>query len=423
MQVLLLSTFDTTGGAGRAAYRLHKGLRNTGILSQMLVQTKLSDDKTVIAPQTGVEKSIAKLGHALDTIPSQFYRQREKTEFSTQWVPDLLVSRVAKLNPDLINLHWINDSYLRIETIAKFHQPIVWTLHDMWPFTGGCHYDNHCNQYVNSCGACPQLRSTQNMDLSRWIWQRKFSVWQKIHLTLVTPSSWLAQCASSSALFKNQRIEVIPNGLDIGRYKPMNRQIVRELLNLPQDKHLLLFGAINATSARRKGFHLLQPALQSLCKAGWQDNAELIVVGASQADNQTDDLGFKTHYLGKLGDDISLAQVYAAADVFVAPSIQDNLPNTVMEAIACGTPCVAFKIGGMPEMIEHQQNGYLAQPFEVEDLAKGITWVLEDRERHQKLCGHARQKAEQEFTGELQAQRYASLFNEVLTVAGLKRNI
>jgi glycosyltransferase involved in cell wall biosynthesis len=423
MQVLLLSTFDTTGGAGRAAYRLHKGLQNSGIVSQMLVQTKLSDDKTVIAPQTSMEKSIAKLGHALDTIPSQFYRQREKTEFSTQWVPDLLVSRTAKLNPDLINLHWINNSYLRIETIARFHQPMVWTLHDMWPFTGGCHYDNDCNRYINSCGACPQLYSNNNVDLSRWIWQRKLSAWQKLHLTLVTPSSWLAQCASSSALLKHQRIEVIPNGLDIGRYKPINRQIVRELLNLPQDKQLVLFGAMNATSARRKGFHLLQPALQSLCQSGWQDNVELIVVGASQADNQTDELGFKTHYLGKLGDDISLAQVYAAADVFVAPSIQDNLPNTVMEAIACGTPCVAFKIGGMPEMIEHQQNGYLAQPFEVEDLAKGIAWVLEDRERHQKLCKHARQKAEQEFTSELQAQRYVSLFNEIVTVAELKRDI
>ncbi|MGB5711165.1 MAG: glycosyltransferase, partial [Waterburya sp.] len=155
--------------------------------------------------------------------------------------------------------------------------------------------------------------------------------------------------------------------------------------------------------------------LQRLCQLGWQNKIELIVVGASQPDNQVD-LGFKTHYLGKLSDDISLAQVYAAADIFVAPSLQDNLPNTVVEAIACGTPCAAFKIGGMPEIIEHQQNGYLAQPFEEEDLARGIAWVLENKERHQKLSDRARAKAEQEFTQEIQARRYESLYNEIQLV-------
>jgi len=170
---------------------------------------------------------------------------------------------------------------------------------------------------------------------------------------------------------------------------------------------------MNATSDRRKGFHLLQPALQSLSKFGWHDRTELVVFGSSQPSNQAD-LGFKSHYFGKLGDDISLALVYAAADVFVAPSIQDNLPNTVMEAIACGTPCVGFNIGGMPDMIEHQQNGYLAKPYEIEDLAQGIAWVRENPERHQKLSRRAREKTEQEFTLELQARRYLSLFTEIL---------
>jgi glycosyltransferase involved in cell wall biosynthesis len=206
---------------------------------------------------------------------------------------------------------------------------------------------------------------------------------------------------------------VIPNGLDTERYKPVNRNTARELLNLPQDRQLVLFGAINATSAHRKGFHLLQPALQSLCKSSWHDKIELVVFGSSQPVAHTD-FGFETHYLGKLSDDISMALVYAAADVFLAPSIQDNLPNTVMEALACGTPCVAFKIGGMPEMIEHHKNGYLAQPFEVEDLAQGIAWVLENEERHHKLGDRAREKVKQEFTLEIPARRYASLFKEIL---------
>ena len=413
MKILHISTKDFGGGAARAANRLHQSLKETNINSQMLVQTKASDDRTIIAPQTLVEKGLAKFGGIVDNIPPKFYLRHGQISFSTQWLPDAIYPKIAKLNPSLINLHWIKDSHLRIETLARLKLPIVWTLHDMWAFTGGCHYDRECGRYVESCGACPQLKSDRNWDLSRWIWQRKSKAWKNINLTIVTPSKWLAQCASSSSLFRNLRIETIPNGLDLQRYKPVNRQIVRSLLNLPQNKQLILFGAVKATSDRRKGFHLLEPALQSLCQSGWQDKIELVVVGASQSDNQAG-LGFKTHYLGKLNDDISLAQVYAAADVFVAPSIQDNLPNTVIEAIACGTPSVAFKIGGMPEIIEHQQNGYLAQPYDIEDLARGIVWLLEDKEKHQKLGDRARAKAEQKFTLELQARRYTSLYNEIM---------
>ncbi len=415
MKILHISTKDLEGGAARAAYRLNQGLQQINLDSQMLVQIKVSEDSTVVAPQTLTEKSLAMVGGILDTIPPRFYRRDTQISFSTQWLPDVISAQITRLKPDLINLHWIRNSHLRIETLAKLGRPLIWTLHDMWPFTGGCHYDQNCGRYVESCGACPLLKSNKNFDLSRWIWQRKSQAWKNVDLTIVTPSEWLAKCASSSSLFKNLRIEVIPNGLDLQRYKPINRQIVRSLLNLPQNKHLVLFGAIKATSDRRKGFHLLNPALQRLCQSGWQNQIELIVIGASESDDQVD-LGFKTHYLGKLSDDISLAQVYAAADIFVAPSLQDNLPNTVVEAIACGTPCAAFKIGGMPEIIEHQQNGYLAQPFEEEDLARGIAWVLENKERHQKLGDRARAKAEQEFTQEIQARRYESLYNEIQLV-------
>ena len=362
MKILHISTRDIEGGAARAANRLHQGLREINVDSQMLVQTKVSDDPTVIAPQTITEKSLAKLGGIVDTIPPKFYLRHTQISFSTQWLPDAIYPRIVRLNPDLINLHWIQDSHLRIETLAKLNRPIVWTLHDMWPFTGGCHYDRKCGRYVGSCGACPQLKSNHNYDLSHWTWQRKRRAWKNASLTIVTPSKWLAQCSRSSSLFKNVPIEVIPNGLDLQRYKPVERKIVRQLLNLPQDKQLILFGAIKATSDSRKGFHLLQKTLEILGTKGWQNKIELIVFGASQPDGQTN-LKFKTHYLGKLSDDISLAQVYAAADIFVAPSLQDNLPNTVIEAIACGTPCAAFNIGGMPEIIEHCSNGYLARPF------------------------------------------------------------
>ena len=414
MKTLLLSSSDIEGGAARATYRLHQGLRAVGVDSQMLVQTKHSDDGTVHGPSSKPVKGIAKLKPTLDSLPLQFWRNRNCTNYSIQWLPSTISPKAAKLNPDIINLHWVCEGYLQIEAIAKLGKPLVWTLHDMWPFTGGCHYSQGCDRYTNSCGACPQLHSSKNWDLSRWIWQRKSKAWRALDLTIVTPSSWLAQCARNSSLFQDSRIEVIPNGLDTKKYKPINRSIAREHLSLPQDKQLILFGAMQATSDPRKGFQFLQPTLKKLSESKWQDKIELVVFGSSQPSSQPD-LGFKCHYLGKLNDDISLALVYAVADVFVAPSTQDNLPNTVVEALACGIPCVAFKVSGMTDMIEHQQNGYLAQPFEIEDLAQGIAWVLEDGERHQKLCDRAREKVEHEFTHDLQARRYLSLFKELVS--------
>lgn len=411
---LILSNTDS-GGAGRAAYRLHQGLQEIGVDSQMLVQSSDTDDVRVLPPQKPLGKMLAKLRIAerLDNLPLKLY-PKQAGNWSPQWVPDAIAPLVRRINPDIINLHWICHGFVQIETLAKLKKPLVWTMHDMWPFTGGCNYDQECDRYRNSCGQCPQLNSSKDWDLSRWVWQRKAKAWKNINLTIVTPSSWLAKCASSSSLFGGRPIEVIPNGLDTRLYKPIERGIGRSRLNLPHDKQLILFGAMNATSDRRKGFHLLQPALQKLSELGWKDKIDIAIFGASRPREEAS-LGFKTHYLGRLNDDVSLALVYAAADVFVAPSVQDNLPNTVMEAIGCGTPCVAFNIGGMPDMIEHQQNGYLAQPYESADLAKGIAWVLENRERHQKLGDRAREKAEQEFTLEIQAERYLSLFREIVS--------
>jgi glycosyltransferase involved in cell wall biosynthesis len=382
----------------------------------MLVQQRLSDDPTVITPTSKMAKGYNGLKVLLDGVPLKLYQRQLDSVFSCQWLPDFLPARIARLQPDVINLHWVGAGYVQIETLARLRQPLVWTLHDMWAFTGGCHYSQDCDRYTAACGDCPQLQSSRQNDVSRWIWRRKATSWQFIDLTLVAPSRWLADCARSSSLFRNCRIEVIPNGIDTQVYKPVDRALARHLLNLPQDRQLILFTGIRATSDRRKGFHLLQSALQHLSQTDWCDRVEAIVVGAGQPPESTSEpgTGIRTRYLGKLNDDISLALLHAAADVFVAPSTQDNLPNTVLEAIACGTPCVAFKIGGMPDLIEHQQNGYLAQPFQSEEFAEGIRWILSDRERHTRLAIAARHKAESEFSQNLQARRYHDLFQQVV---------
>ncbi|MDJ0732792.1 MAG: glycosyltransferase family 4 protein [Nostocaceae cyanobacterium] len=409
MKILHLSTSDIEGGAARAAYRLHKGLQNLGETSQMLVRAKSSVDKTVIAQKN----ILTKLGPPASGLPLKFYPKRHRSMFSSQWFPDAIAPQVKQINPDIIHLHWICNGFVQIETLAKFKKPLVWTLHDMWAFTGGCHYTQECDRYLNSCGNCPQLKSNKNRDLSSFVWTRKAKAWKNLNLTIVSPSVWLGECAKSSSVFQNLRVEVIPHGLDLEKYKPIEKEIARKLLNLPQDKRLVLFGTSPGTTGdKRKGFYLLQPAVQHLSQSGWENQLELVVFGGSKPENPID-LGFKTHYLGQFHDDISLALVYSAADVMVVPSIQEAFGQTASESLACGTPVVAFAATGLKDIVDHQQNGYLAQPFEVEDLAQGIAWILEEPQRYEKLRINAREKAQRELSLELQARRYLSLMTEI----------
>ncbi len=414
LKVLLLSTFDIRGGAARAAYRLHSGLREINVDSKMLVQQKSSDDWTVIAPETRLQMGIAKSRATLDALPLRFYPKfNSYGSFFPQWLPDSLCHKVNRINPGVINLHWISGGFLQIETLPKFKQPIVLTLHDMWSFTGGCHYSQNCDRYVINCGRCPQLHSNQDQDISRWTWERKAKAWKSLDLTIVTPSKWLADVAKKSSLLRDRSIKVIPYGIDTKIFRPIETKLARDLLQLPQDKYLVLFGAMRATSDLRKGWQFLKPTLDLLKQLGWQERLELVVFGSSKPEFP-ENFGFPCHYLGELHDDLSLAVMYAAVDVLLVPSIQDNLPNTVIESISCGTPCVGFQIGGIPDVIQHKKQGYVAQPFECQDLANGIIWVLEDADRHKDLRLASRTKAEQDYGICLQAESYQKLFHQLL---------
>jgi glycosyltransferase involved in cell wall biosynthesis len=414
LKILILSARDLRGGAARAAYRLHQGLLTASVDSKMLVQNKLSDCATVIAPKSKIKRGIAAIKPALDQLPLSLYRHRDRSIniYSSQWLPNNIVEQIEQINPDVINLHWVNGGFVPIEALRKLQQPLVWTLHDMWAFTGGCHYSGTCDRYLESCGACPQLGSKRDWDLSQWNWRRKAKAWQDLNLTIVTPSQWLASCAKSSSLLQNFPIKVIGNGIDPQLYQTHDPLIARKIFNLPTDKKILLFGALNSTQDQRKGFALLLSALEHLKSSRQAAQIELVIFGASRP-SQPLNFGFKTHYIGQLSDDVALSLLYATADVFVAPSIQDNLPNTVLEALFCGTPCAAFNIGGMPDLIEHQHNGYLAQSEEPQDLAQGIDWILADEVRHQQLKINSRAKAIAHFNLEQQTQRYLRVFTEL----------
>jgi glycosyltransferase involved in cell wall biosynthesis len=310
----------------------------------------------------------------------------------------------------------MNAGFMKIETLKQFKKPIVWTLHDMWPFTGGCHYDEGCGRFQQSCGNCPILSSGREHDLSRDIWGRKKKFWSDVPFVAVTPSRWLADMARSSSLFKDKRIEVIPNGIDTDKYQPLDKRVAREAYGLPQDKHLVLFSAFSGTTDKRKGNQFLVPALRKMASTGWAEKTELVVIG-EHAPLNPPELGMKVHYLGYLRDEVSKVLLNSAVDVTVAPSVQENLSNSVMESLACGTPVVAFKIGGMPDMIDHQRSGYLARPFEFDDLAVGITWVLENAERHRMLSQHARKTAVERYALKAVANLYLALYRDICGIS------
>jgi glycosyltransferase involved in cell wall biosynthesis len=411
--VVLLNAFDEGGGAARAASRLRRGLLEAGVDCRMLVQSKRSDAANVIGPKTPSEIIFSRLRPHLDALPVRFYPNRPILNFSPAMVPDNLTGRVARFKPDIIHLHWMGAGFFRLENLKRFNKPVVWTLHDSWAFTGGCFVPFPCTRYIQTCGECPVLGSKRERDLSRRVLERKKKNWQGSNLTVVTPSHWLGECAKSSSLFRHIRIEVIPNGLDLNRYKPVNKQAARDLMSLPQDKKLLLFAGMRSTSDRNKGFHLLVPALKALAEGGWKEKVELLIIGASKPTDMQE-IGLPTRFLGLVHDEASIALLYGAADALIVPSMQENLPYSIMEAMACGTPCVGFDTGGISDLILHKQTGYLARPFEIEDLAKGIAWVLDDEVRHRMMSHHCCSKVENEFSLPKVAAQYASLYREIL---------
>jgi glycosyltransferase involved in cell wall biosynthesis len=406
VKALLLST-SLAGGAGGAAARLQRGLAAAGVDARVLVARGAGGAGVMRLRATRTEQRVRRW---LERRPLRRYPGRDAALFSTAWVPSRVPRAVAALAPDIVNLHWVCDAFLSVAEIARLRRPLVWTMHDMWPFTGGCHYSEACERYAQRCGVCPQLASRRENDLSRRLWARKHRAWQRADLTVVAPSRWLADCARRSSLLGGRRVEVIPYGIDLQTFRPADQAAARDALGLPQGRRLLLFGAW--ANPRRKGRQELAEALRQLRASRADPGLELVTFGPPWDGGAVPDLVH--HPLGRIDDPARLARAYAAADAFVLPSRADNLPTTVIEALACGTPCVAFDTGGVRDLVQHQENGFLAAPFAPESLARGIAWVLADPARRAALGAQARRKAERNHAPEVEARRYRELFAELL---------
>ena len=411
MKVLFLNTYDFKGGAGKGAYRHHKGFRNAGLDCTLLVQRKETNDSSVAQYKTGPIARIRSLLRNFDPLPILTYLNRRKTPWSVGWAPNGIASRVAREDPDLVHLHWIGHGYVPISALPEFKKPIVWQLADPWAFTGGCHYPRECLGYRRSCGMCPELGSRKENDLTRWTWNQKKRYWKDLDLTVVAQSRWMRDCAASSSLFSDFRIEVIPAGLDEATFRIADREAARISEGLPTDKKLILAGAVNFKGDPRKGFDHLAQAVNHLAENGWADNAEVIIFGAD--DRHAEGLGLKTTCFGFVSNE-RLVRLYNAADVYVSPAREEAFGQTVLEALACGTPGVGFRVGGIPDMIEHTRTGYLAEPFDSKDLADGIAWVIGDEQRWTKLSRQSIERVERNFTMTRVAQRYKELYEDLL---------
>ena len=414
-----LSTWDNKGGT-RAVFRLHNALRGAGVDGRLLVLHPVTDSPSVISVAENFrQKVMAKGCGSIDNLPAKFWGHdpRERV-WSPGWIDLFRVNlREDVRAADIITLFWVCGGFLSTKAIGRLlrlNKPVLWRLSDMWPFTGGCHYSGQCTRYEDRCGCCPQLGSRHEYDLSRWVWKNKERWWNDFAMTIVCPSRWIASCAERSSLFRNQRIEIIPTGIDLKTFKPIDKKLARLTLNLPLDVPLILFGASGAMSDPRKGRNQLESALEILTGGLKADSLPQLVIFGSWNRPEIRGWDAPIHVLGHLYDEASLALLFSACDIFVAPSLEDNLPNTVLESLACGTPVVAFDIGGMQDMIDHKKNGYLAKAYEPEDLARGIDWMLSDEVIREALSREARLKAEKEFDINLLAQKYLDLYKAVL---------
>ena len=374
MKVVHLNSSDIGGGAARAAYRIHHALRDADIDSCMWVNKTTVVDWTVEGPSSKLAKGLALIRPHSARPLVKMLNTTNPILHSPAFLPSNWVKRLNSSDADVVHLHWIAGEMLSITDICNIDKPVVWTLHDMWAFCGAEHYTEEFRWREGyHSGNRPEYES--GFDLNRWTWARKRQHWKK-PMQIVAPSRWLADCVRESALMRGWPVTVIPNCLDTERWRPMEQTLARDLLHLPADVPLLMFGATGGGCDPRKGFDLLTTALEYL--GGEVPGVEMVVFG-QLAPRTSPDLGYPIHYTGHLHDDLSLRALYSAADALVVPSRQDNLPNIAVEAQACGAPVVAFNTGGLPDIIEHQRTGYLAQPFEAQSLAQGIVWALSQR--------------------------------------------
>jgi len=412
--------FCYSASSQTSAFRLHKSLIAIKCNSQIITGSKSISDKDLIQPKTIKDKFSAVTGILRELFYRNLFYKQCTTYFSLNLGPELFQKRwlkkIYKIKTEIIHLHWIGNGFIPLDGLIKFNKPIVWTMHDLWTITGGCHVIGACKKFETQCGSCPQIQSNKDYDLTTTIFNKKRKIYQKINLTVVVPSTWMESVAKKSPLLENIKIKVIPNATDISIFKPLNKNFARIALNLPTNKKIIAFGAITGISDNNKGFDLLTEAIRKVTSL--RDDILLLIFGGDNVSDEDNIFGCEATHIGRLSDNQTLALVYSAADVVAVPSRQESFSMVSSESIACGTPVVAFDATGPRDIIDHKENGYLAESYDSSDFATGILWILEDGQRWKSLSDRARSKAVDFFSCEVVGKQHNDLYDEILKKNG-----
>ena len=413
MRVLIVNTSARTGGAAMAANRLMEALNNNGVKAKMLVRDKDTQQLTVVQHPQQHRLRWAFLWERIVIWTRLHFRRKRLFEIDIANSGADITQLPEFQEANVIHLHWVNQGMLSLKQIRKIldsGKRVVWTMHDMWPATAICHYTRDCDHYMSACGHCPLLPGNGgNNDLAAKTWRRKQQMLDGRHISFVTCSQWLKGKAEKSALLQGQKITSIPNPIDTRVFHPMDKKQARRQAGLPEGGRIILFVSQRVTD-ERKGISFLVDAIRLLVNEhpDYQQTASIAILGG-HAEEVTNHLALPVHALGYVNDPQRIVSVYNAADVFVLPSLEDNLPNTLMESMACGVPCVGFDVGGIPEMITHHETGYVAHFRDADDLATGLHWTLSEADETalSKACLH---KVAEYYSQQSVAKRYVEVY-------------
>ena len=407
-RILHLSTYDANGGAARAAYALHRAMVAEGLDSTMRVAVKTIDDPTVQGPPPSRFGKFARAQLAdrqlwkLQKSPRRTWRSPAR--FST-----LTADEINRSPYDVINLHWVTDGFLSIKEIGRIQKPIIWSLYDMWPFAGTEHYgtDEIAARWRWGYTKANRPRDESGFDLDRSTWEIKRKHWTT-PMTIVPASSWLEESVKSSALMRHWPVTRIPHVVDSQAFYPMPMNEARSALRLPHEIPLILFLASAGIHDQRKGWDLLDDALSRVVIA--HPDVEVVIVGPKDS-AYTNPQGVQIHWRGQVSGNESLRLHYNAATMTAVPSREDNMPLTAMEAQSCGRPVVAFDLGGLPDIVEHDASGVLASPLDTKALAEAIEIAIS---RAADMGSRARERALSTWSESVVTRSYLSIYESVL---------
>ena len=423
MKVLIVNTSEKTGGAALAAKRLMEALNNNGVKAKMLVRDKETEQITVVPLPSKLMQQWHFLWDRFKIYCHLWFSKNHLFDIDTASSGADITKLPEFKEAEIIHLHWVNQGMLSLKGIKKIldsGKPVVWTMHDLWPATAICHYPERCERFKSHCRECGMLHKGGCLgDLAARVWKRKKAMLASRSISFVACSRWLCSEARQSALLKEQRIVSIPNPIDTRIFHPIDKVEARKQLQLPEDKQIILFVSQKVTDPRKGMDYLIESLNRLLADDPSLRERAVVAILGGQAEEIAERLPMEAYPLGYVSETKRIVAIYSAVDLFVTPSLSDNLPNTIMEAMACGVPCVGFKVGGIPEMIDHLKNGYVANYCDAADFANGIRWVLAEADWNE-LSAACLRKVHTCYSLTSVSLRYTELYSQALASKNYK---